>query len=80
MPLIVTTFDNHEPDTPVGKPANVAPVAPTVEYVMLVTAVLIHFVCAFVPTADVSVTVLLAVVVIVPVAVVLPHPPVVVTV
>ena len=30
-PLMVMTFDNHEPFTPVGNPANVAPVAPVVE-------------------------------------------------
>ena len=43
-------------------------------------AVFIQTVCAFVPTADDSVTVLLGVTVIVPVVVTAPHPPVKVTV
>jgi len=30
VPLIVTVFDDHEPDTPVGNPVTVAPVAPVV--------------------------------------------------
>ena len=47
---------------------------------ILVIAVLIHTVCASVPAADVSVMVLFGVTVIVPVAVILPQPPVSVTV
>ena len=46
----------------------------------MVIAVLIHLVWASVPTAELSVMVLFAVTVIVPVAVVPPQPPVVVTV
>jgi hypothetical protein len=48
--------------------------------VILVIAVLIHTVCASVPTADVLATVLLGVTVIVPVVVITPQPPVRVTV
>ena len=80
VPLIVTTLAAHTPVTPAGRPVTVAPVAPVVEYVILVIAVLIHRVCAMVPAADVSVTVLLAVTVIEPVAVTAPQPPVKVTV
>ena len=47
---------------------------------MLVIDEVIHIVCAFVPAADVNVIVLLGVTVIVPVAVMLPQPPVRVTV
>ena len=61
VPLIVTTFDDHEPLTPVGKPLKLAPVAPVVVYVISVIAVLIHAVWAFVPAADDNVTVLFAV-------------------
>ena len=77
---MVTTLAAHEPDTPAGKPANVAPVAPVVAYVILVIAVLIHTVCASVPAADVNVMVLLGVTVMVPFAVIEPQPPVKVTV
>jgi hypothetical protein len=42
VPLIVTTFPAQAPVTPVGRPLNVAPVAPVVEYVILVIAVLMH--------------------------------------
>jgi hypothetical protein len=48
--------------------------------VILVIAVLIHIVCAFVPTAEVRDTVLFGVTVIVPVVVITPQPPVRVTV
>lgn len=58
VPLIVTVFDDHEPDTPVGNPVTVAPVAPVVVYVIFVIAVLIQTVCALVPPADVNVIVL----------------------
>ena len=68
------------PVTPAGSPLKVAPVAPVVEYVMLVIAVLIQTVCALVPAAEVSVMVLFGVTVIVPVAVTTPQPPVKVTV
>ena len=82
VPLIVTTLANQLPVTPAGKPLNVAPVAPVVEYVILVIAVLMQGVCALVPAADVSVIVLFAFTFIVPVAVFVPpvQPPVMVTV
>ena len=57
MPLIVTTFNAQLPVTPAGKPVKLAPVAPVVLYVMLVMAVLIHTVCALVPSAEVKVMV-----------------------
>ena len=31
VPLIVMLFEFHEPETPVGKPEKLAPVAPVVE-------------------------------------------------
>ena len=76
MPLIVTTLDTQLPFTPVGSPENVAPVAPVVEYVIFVIAVLIHRVWLLVPTEEVRVILLAAVTVIVPVADTLPQPPV----
>ncbi len=76
MPLIVTTPPAKLPVTPVGNPLKVAPVAPVVVYVMLVTALLIHTVCASVPTAELNVIVLSGVTVMVPVAFTLPQPPV----
>ena len=42
MPLIVTTFADHEPVTPAGKFEKVAPVAPVVARLIGVIAVLIH--------------------------------------
>ena len=77
---MVTTLAAQLPVTPAGKPENVAPVAPVVEYVILVIGVLIQTVCALVPAADVNVMVLLGITVIVPVAVITPQPPVKVTV
>ena len=76
MPLIVATFADQLPLTPAGSPMNVAPVAPVVVYVMLVIAVFTHTVCAFVPTAELKVIVLVGVTVIVPVAFTKPQPPV----
>ncbi len=78
--MIVATFVVQDPVTPAGKPEKVAPVAPVVAYVMLVTAVLMHFVCASVPAADVLVLVLFGVTMIEPVDVTVPQPPVKVTV
>jgi hypothetical protein len=78
--MIVTTLANQLPATPVGKPLNVAFVAPAVEYMIFVIGVLIHTVCALVPAAEVSVMVLFGVTVIVPLAVIIPQPPVKVTV
>ena len=80
VPLIVATLLAQDPVTPVGKPLNVAPVAPVVEYVILVIAVFTHLIWAFVPPAEVKETVLAGVTVIVPVAVIAPQPPVKVTV
>ena len=79
-PVIDKESPNQTPVTPVGNPVKVAPVAPTLLYEILVIAVLIHLVCAFVPAAEVNVIVLFAVTEIVPVAVTGPHPPVSVTV
>ena len=77
---MVTTLAAHAPVTPAGKPLNVAPVAPVVEYVIFVIAVLIHTVCDEVAGAEVKVIVLFAVTVMLPFAVTEPQPPVKVTV
>ena len=79
MPLIVTTFAAHDPVTPVGRLVTVAPVAPVVEYVIVLLQYL-YILSELVPAADVSVHVLSAVTAIVPVVVIVPHPPVRVTV
>jgi len=68
------------PVTPVGKPENVAPVAPVVLYVMGVIAVFTQTVWLSVPGAEVRVMVLLGCTMMVPVAVTFPQPPVRVTV
>jgi hypothetical protein len=73
---MVATFEAQAPDTPAGKPLNVAPVAVVVAYVIFVIAVLIQRVCASVPTAEVLAIVLFGVTVIVPVAFTEPQPPV----
>jgi hypothetical protein len=65
---------------PAGRPAIVTPVAPVVEYAILVIAEFTHTVCVVVVPAEVSVSVLLAVTVIEPVAVAAPQPPKVVIV
>jgi hypothetical protein len=57
VPLIVATLEAQVPVTPVGNPEKVAPVAPVVAYVILAIAVLMHTVCASVPTAELRVTV-----------------------
>ena len=77
---MVTTWAANVPVTPTGSPVTVAPVAPVVEYVMLVIAVLIQTVWLVVAGAEVSVIVLAGVTVIVPVEVTVPQPPVRVTV
>jgi hypothetical protein len=77
---MVTTLAAQDPVTPVGRLVTVAPVAPVVEYVIGVIAVLIQTVCASVPTAEVRAKVLFAVTAMVPVVVITPHPPVKVTV
>jgi len=61
---------------PAGKPEIVTPVAPVVEYVILVIAEFTHTVCVAVVAAEVNEIVLLAVTVILPVAVAVPQPPV----
>jgi hypothetical protein len=68
------------PVTPAGNPENVAPVAPVVVYVILVTGLLIHTVCALVPAAELRDIVFSGVTAIVPVVDTVPHPPVRVTV
>jgi len=68
------------PVTPSGKPANVAPVAPVVLYVIGVIAVSTQTVWLSVPGAEVRVMVLLGCTMMVPVAVTFPQPPVRVTV
>ena len=78
---MVTTLAAQLPLTPAGKPANVAPVAPVVLYIILAIAVLIQTVCASVPADEVNVIVLPpAFTVMVPVANTVPQPPVNVTV
>ena len=76
---MVKTLAAQVPVTPVGNPETVAPVAPVVEYVIFVSAVLIQRVCALVPAAEVKFMVL-ALTVIVPDKVFVPHPPVIDTV
>ena len=73
MPLIVIVLLAHAAVTPAGKPVAVPiPVAPVVECVMLVNAVLIHKVGLELAAP----AVLAGVTVIVPVAFTLPQPPV----
>ena len=69
------------PVTPVGKPENVAPVAPVVLYLIGVIGVFTQTVWLSVPGAEVRVMVLLGRTMMVPLAVVTPlQPPVKVTV
>ena len=73
VPEIVIVLDAQEAVTPVGKPdALPIPVAPVVEWVIFVNAVLIHKVGLELAAA----AVLAAVTVIVPVAFTVPQPPV----
>ena len=73
VPVIVISSDDQDALTPDGKPvAEPIPVAPVVEWVISVNAVLIHNVGVL----DATPAVLSAVTVIVPVAFTLPHPPV----
>ncbi len=73
VPLIVIVLDAQPAVTPAGKSVAVPmPVAPVVECVMLVNAVLIHNV----GVDDAVAAVLSGVTVIVPVAFTLPQPPV----
>jgi len=73
VPLMVMVLANHDADTPEGKPvAAPMPVAPVVVCVISVSAVLTQSVGA----DDAAVTVFSGVTVIVPVALIEPHPPV----
>ncbi len=73
MPLIVIVLLAHAAVRPAGKPVTVPmPVAPVVVCVMFVNAVLIHNVGDELATP----AVLAGVTMIVPVAFILPHPPV----
>jgi hypothetical protein len=74
-PVIETEFAAHAPLTPAGNPVIVAPVAPVVEYVIDAIAVLTHRVWLFVPEPEVNAIELAAVIVKVPDAVTVPHPP-----
>jgi hypothetical protein len=80
VPLIVMLGEAQLLLTPVGKPDTIAPITPAVEYVILAIATLKHTACVEVVPAEVNVSVLLAVTVILPVAVATPQPPKVVTV
>ena len=79
VPLTVIVLAAHVADTPAGKPfapgipSFVIPVALTVVCVILVSTVLIHSV----GVEDGAVTVMIGVTVIVPVALIAPHPPVI---
>lgn len=76
VPEIVTTLAAQFPVTPAGKPRNRAPVALVVVKVIELITVFIHLVWLLVPTPDDKVIVLFALIEIVPVAVLLPQPPV----
>ena len=65
VPDIVTTLPDQTPDTPVGNPLYVAPVAPVVEYVIFVIALLMQGVCRSVAAAELNVMVLFALTVVV---------------
>ena len=80
VPEMVMLPPEKVPVMPVGKPENVAPVAPVVLYVIGVIAVFTQTVWLSVPGAEVSVMVLLGCTMMVPVAVTFPQPPVKVTV
>ena len=80
VPEMVMLPPEKVPVTPVGKPENVAPVAPVALYVIGVIAVLTQTVWLSVPGAEVSVMVLLGCTMMVPVAVTFPQPPLRVTV
>jgi len=79
VPEIVMLPPEKVPVTPLGKPENVASVAPVVLYVISVIAVSTQTVWLFVPGAEVRVMVLLGRTVMVPVAVTFPQPPIRVT-
>ena len=81
VPEMVMLPPEKVPVTPVGKPENVAPVAPVVLYLIGVIAVLTQTVWLSVLGAEVRVMVLLGRTMMVPLAVVTPpQPPVKVTV
>ena len=64
VPLIVTMLDAQLAFTPAGRPEKVAPVAPVVEYVIVVIGVLTHTVWLLVPTPEVRLIVLVGLTVI----------------
>ena len=74
---MVTTPAFQFPETPLGNPLKVAPIAPVVKYPMLVIAELIHTVCASEPIAELSVIVFSGVTLILKVIVGPVHPPLV---
>jgi len=80
VPEIVMLPPEKVPVTPVGKPENVAHVAPVVLYVIGVIAIFTQTVWLSVPEAEVRVMVLSGCTMMVPVAVIFPQPPVRVTV
>ena len=80
MPEMMMSPFEKVPVTPLGKPENVALVAPVVLYVIGVIAVFTQTVWLSVPGAEVRVMVLLGCTMMVPVAVTFPQPPVRVTV
>jgi len=80
VPEMVMLPPEKVPLTPVGKPENVAPVAPVVLYVIDVIAVFTQTVWLSVPGAEVRVMVVLGRTMMVPLAVTPPQPPVKVTV
>ena len=80
VPEMVMLPPEKVPVTPVGRPENVALVAPVVLYVIGVIAVFTQTVWLSVPGAEVRVMVLLGRTMMVPVAVTFPQPPVKVTV
>jgi hypothetical protein len=79
VPEMVMLPPEKVPVTPVGKPENVAPVAPVVLYVIGVIAVFTQTVWLSVPGAEVRVMVLLGRTMMVPVAVTCPQLPVTAT-
>ena len=80
VPVILTVFEAKLPATPVGKPVKVAPVAPVVAYVIVVIALDAQIVWLSVATAEDNAMVFAVVTVMVPFSVMVPQPPVKVTV
>ena len=76
VPVIVYAPPTKLPVTPVGRPVIVAVVVPVTAKVISVIGVLIHKVWLVMASADVNVIVLFGVTVMVPVAMIVPQPPV----